>query len=310
MAATVSVSVPGSQAGVQWAVFISGLQNGTVIGPGPYGPVYLGPGDILSLQGSPPAGSTSGNACITGTLGLISEVPPTSPTAGGGQGPPITQLGSGNGTYTPSPTATALIIETAAALSLIIVTGVTSGIVLPVIPYGPALFVVPLPGDSVDQQFNVELVAAPGVPIADPPTVLQVTQQAAVIAIPPSTFYSPMLVGLPAAAAIQWPDGPYEYYENAGSPYNYITVVGQIPTPIGTSPALEVTVEEAVQQGATPILAAASGVLPLSCPLLLPYVNVNLGANETEAAYNPGVLYIILSAGPMSPIVPTLPIYV
>lgn len=141
-AAQVTVSVPDAPAGVLWNAFVSGALVGSTTGSSPLGPIFLQGGDVLSLRGSPPAGTSAGLAVAVGSQGLSGEISPSAPSAGGGQGQTVTLLttieaNTASATVSPTPTATALIITgrlnqgTPLPGTTLSVTGATTAIPLP-----------------------------------------------------------------------------------------------------------------------------------------------------------------------------------
>ncbi len=173
----VSVSVPGSAAGVRWNIYVSGTLVGSTEGNAPFGPIYLGAADVVTIQGSPPPGSGSGDAALVGATGSLSDdMTPGSPIAGGGIGQTLTLLGTipAGGTSTtvvPTPTATSLLVSSAVELSNVTVKGTTSqvqlvtGAVIPTIGMGvPNMYVFMLPGGGLDSSFAVSTSPAAGQP--------------------------------------------------------------------------------------------------------------------------------------------------
>jgi hypothetical protein len=89
--AVISVAVPGSPAGIQWQVFISGNLTGSIYGGAPLGPLFLAGGDvvtILSVLNIPGVNNIEavsvGNAVAVGAIGTQGELPPQAITTGGG----------------------------------------------------------------------------------------------------------------------------------------------------------------------------------------------------------------------------------
>lgn len=184
--AQVSVSIPGSPAGVAWSVYVSGTLIGSVLGPSPFGPVFLGGGDVLTVTGTPPGGVSAGTATMVGTLGLQGELAPASPSAGGGTGPVITLLGriaagSTSVTVTPSPTATSLIVNTTQQIIAPTAMGTPSDAYLPIGQQGSGTqtqWVAPLPAGPSDTGIIVSLPTA----ATEPVWIWQTTGQSAVTA--------------------------------------------------------------------------------------------------------------------------------
>ena len=71
----VSVSVPGSDLINTWTIFISGNLVGAVGGAQSYGPLFVGPGDVVTITGTPLL--PTGVAVAVGAIGLVGEIAPS-----------------------------------------------------------------------------------------------------------------------------------------------------------------------------------------------------------------------------------------
>ena len=77
----ISIGVPKSPADTKWTVTFSGFVSETLTGPNSYGPLYMIPGDTVTITGTPPAGF-SGEGVLIGVQGSLSELVPTAPIGG------------------------------------------------------------------------------------------------------------------------------------------------------------------------------------------------------------------------------------
>jgi hypothetical protein len=80
-ACTCSVSVPGSASGTQWFVYVDGALISSMFGAATCSGIYLAGGDMLTVSAPTPV--LAGVAVASGVLGLVGEVPPSSPISGG-----------------------------------------------------------------------------------------------------------------------------------------------------------------------------------------------------------------------------------